>query len=55
MNKDYTVRLLFPSCIHEYNFNEFDQEELTNFCYEQKNKNPEGLSNSNRGGWHSPF
>ena len=55
MNEDYTVRLLFPSCIHEYNFDEFNEEELTNFCYDQKNKNPEGLLNSNRGGWHSHF
>ena len=29
--------------------------ELKKFCYEQKDKNPEGQFKSNRGGWHSPF
>ena len=52
---NYNLRMLFPTCIHEYVFDKFDADELINFCYKQKEKNPEGQINSNRGGWHSPF
>ena len=52
---NYTVRMLFPSCIHEYIFDGFDKSELINFCYEQREKNPKGQVNSNRGGWHSQY
>ena len=52
---NYTVKMLFPTCIHEYVFDKFNTEELINFCYEQRDKNPEGKFNSNRGGWHSDF
>ena len=52
---NYTVKMLFPTCIHEYVFDKFNTEELINFCYEQRDKNPEGQFNSNRGGWHSQF
>ena len=51
----YQLRLLFPTCIHEYNYEEFDAHKLIDFCYEQKSKNPEGQVKSNRGGWHSQF
>mgnify|MGYP001160066817 CR=1 FL=1 len=52
---NYTVKMIFPTCIHEYVFDKFDADELINFCYKQKDENPEGQFNSNRGGWHSPF
>tara|TARA_Y100000114_G_C11660458_1_gene278772 strand:+ start:35 stop:634 length:600 start_codon:yes stop_codon:yes gene_type:complete len=52
---NYKVNVLFPSCIHEYVYEKFDEKELVNFCYKQKEKHPDGLFNSNRGGWHSPF
>ena len=52
---NYTVKMLFPTCIHEYVYKKFDKNELIDFCYKQKKQNPEGLFNSNRGGWHSPF
>ena len=52
---NYTLRMIFPSCIHEYNFDEFDEKEIVDFCYQQKEINPEGQIKSNRGGWHSHF
>ena len=52
---NYTVKMLFPTCIHEYVFDKFNTDELIDFCYEQRDKNPEGKFNSNRGGWHSDF
>ena len=52
---NYKVNVLFPSCIHEYVYEKFDEKELINFCYKQKEEHPDGLFNSNRGGWHSPF
>ena len=52
---NYTVKMLFPTCIHEYVYEKFKKKELIDFCYKQKEQNPEGLFNSNRGGWHSPF
>ena len=55
MKQNYTVRLLFPSVMHEYSFEEFNQEELIKFCYEQKEIDPVGQVNSNRGGWHSKY
>ncbi len=55
MTQPYKVGMLFPSIIHEYDFEEFDANPMIDFCYDQKNKNPESLLNSNRGGWHSHF
>ena len=52
---DYTVTMLFPTCIHEYVYKKFEKKDLIDFCYKEKEKNPDGLFNSNRGGWHSPF
>ena len=42
MTENYKLRLLFPTCIHEYNYEEFDAHRLIDFCYEQKSNNPEG-------------
>ena len=55
MTQPYKVSMLFPSIIHEYDFEEFDANPMIDFCYDQKNKNSEGKINSNRGGWHSHF
>ena len=52
---NYIVRMLFPTCIHDYNFDEFDEKEIIDFCYQQKEINPAGQNKSNRGGWHSQF
>ena len=52
---NYKVQMLFPVCLHDYVFDEFDEEGLIKFCYEQKEKDSEGQVKSNRGGWHSSF
>ena len=52
---NYNLRMLFPTCIHEYVFDKFDTDELIKFCYEQKDENSDSQYRSNRGGWHSPF
>lgn len=52
---NYTVRMIFPTCIHEYIFDEINEKEIIDFCYQTKEKNPIGQTKSNRGGWHSPF
>ena len=52
---NYTIKMLFPTCIHEYVYDKFNTDELINFCYDQRDKNPDGQFNSNRGGWHSKF
>ena len=51
----YTVRMSFPTIIHEYVFGNIDDKKIIDFCYKQKELNPEGQTISNRGGWHSPF
>ena len=55
MTKPYNVSMLFPSLIHEYEFEVFDANPMIDFCYDVKNKDPVGQVNSNRGGWHSEF
>ena len=52
---NYNVQMYFPVCFHQYLFDEFDADELIEFCYEQKEKDQEGQVKSNRGGWHSSF
>ena len=52
---NYTVRMIFPTCIHEYIFDKINAKEIIDFCYQQKEKNPIGQTKSNRGGWHSQF
>ena len=55
MTENYLARLVFPSVFHEYIFKkkDFKKNELIKFCYEQKKIQPDGLSRSNQGGWHS--
>ena len=55
MTENYLARLVFPSVFHEYIFKkkDFKKNELIKFCYEQKKIQPDGLTRSNQGGWHS--
>ena len=55
MTENYLARLVFPSVFHEYIFKkkDFKKNELIKFCYEQKKIQPDSLSRSNQGGWHS--
>jgi len=52
MDKKYTIRILFPTLLHEYNFDEINRDEIIKYCYERK-KIDKGMSFSNCGGWHS--
>ena len=55
LNQNYQLRLIFPLAFHEYTFEkeDFNKDELVDFCYTQKKLNPKGIDRSNRGGWHS--
>ena len=44
---------LFPTLIHEFKIPDFRQETLLRYCYEERDKNIEGVYKSNRGGWQS--
>ena len=44
---------LFPTLIHEFKIPDFRQETLLRYCYEERDKNIEGVFKSNRGGWQS--
>ena len=52
---NYTARMIFPTIIHEYLYDKIDEEEAIDFCYRQKELDPQGKVLSNRGGWHSDF
>ena len=54
MNK-YTVRMIFPTIMHDYYYEKINEKDAIDFCYEQKKLDPEGKEISNRGGWHSDF
>ena len=54
MNK-YTVRMIFPTIMHDYYYEKINEKDAIDFCYEQKKLDPEGKDISNRGGWHSDF
>ena len=47
---NYTARMIFPTIIHEYLFDEIDEKEAIDFCYKQKEQDPQGKVLSNRGG-----
>ena len=55
MDLSYSNINLFPSVIHQFDVNGFDeiQNELIDYVYDLKKKEPEGVSISNRGGWQS--
>ena len=56
MDLNYSTTNLFPTVIHQFDVNGFDeiQNQLIDYAYEFKSKNPDGVSYSNQGGWQSP-
>ena len=55
MDLNYKVNLIFPVPIHQFDVNGFSeiQDELIDYVYEMKEKDPVGHTISNRGGWQS--
>jgi len=51
----YKTRTVFPVPIHQFDLNGFDeiQNELVDYAYDLKKKDPDGNLLSNRGGWQS--
>ena len=56
MDLNYKVTNIFPVPIHQFDVNGFDeiQNQLIDYAYQFKNKDPEGVIYSNHGGWQSP-
>ena len=56
MNINYTTKNIFPVPIHTFDVNGFEkiQNDLIDYAYGLKNKEPKGVLISNRGGWQSP-
>ena len=57
MDLSYNTINLFPSIVHIFDVNGFDeiQNELIDYAYGFKKKEPKGVSISNYGGWQSPW
>ena len=55
MDLNYKTNLIFPVPIHQFDVNEFGeiQNELIDYAYGLKRKEPKGVSISNYGGWQS--
>ena len=55
MDLNYKTNLIFPIPIHQFDVNGFSeiQDELIDYAYDYKKKDPIGVSLSNRGGWQS--
>ena len=55
MNINYTTENIFPVPIHIFNVNGFEkiQNDLIDYAYDLKNKEPKGVLFSNCGGWQS--
>ena len=55
MDLNYKTNLIFPIPIHQFDVNGFSEikDELIDYAYDYKKKNPKGVSLSNRGGWQS--
>ena len=55
MDLNYKTNLIFPVPIHQFDVNEFGeiQNELIDYAYGLKRKEPKGVSLSNYGGWQS--
>ena len=55
MDLNYRTNLLFPVPIHQFDVNGFDEikNDLIDYAYDLKNKEPEGVLISNQGGWQS--
>ena len=50
-----TVTPIFPTLIHHFDVSSFQEikSSLIDFCYQERKRNPIGVSISNRGGWQS--
>ena len=58
MDLNYSTLFIFPIPIHYFDVNEFSkiQNQLIDYCYNLREKDPVGNIISNRGGWQShPF
>ena len=55
MDLNYKTTPIFPIPIHTFDVNGFNeiQDELIDYAYELRKKDPKGVSISNRGGWQS--
>ena len=55
MDLNYKTNLIFPIPIHQFDVNGFSEikDELIDYAYDYKKKDPIGVSISNRGGWQS--
>jgi len=56
MDLNYKTVNIFPSIIHQFDVNGFEeiQDDLINYVYQYRNTFPKSESISNRGGWQSP-
>ena len=56
MDLNYSTNLIFPVPVHQFDVNGFDeiQDELIDYAYDLKKREPEGVLISNHGGWQSP-
>tara|TARA_B100001057_G_scaffold167809_1_gene168563 strand:- start:8926 stop:9528 length:603 start_codon:yes stop_codon:yes gene_type:complete len=52
---DREIFKFFPEPVFKYKFDKFEEfnKELTDYIYKLQSEDNEGLSKSNRGGWHS--
>ena len=55
MDLNYKTNLIFPTPIHQFDVNGFSEikDELIDYAYDYKKKDPKGVFLSNRGGWQS--
>ena len=55
MDLNYSTQLLFPTCIHIFENKNFEsiKDELVEHVYKRRDKDPEGRTISNIGGWQS--
>ena len=55
MDLNYSTRNIFPSIVHVFDVNGFNevQNQLIDYAYDLKKKEPVGVSISNQGGWQS--
>ena len=56
MDLNYNSINLFPTIIHQFDVNGFSEikDELIDYAYQFKDKDPDGVIYSNKGGWQSP-
>ena len=52
---DQKIFKFFPEPVFKYKFEKFESynRELSNYIYNLKQEDKDGLTKSNRGGWHS--